>query len=215
MKTTINILSICSLFIFVSCGGTMAQTNVSPVPPPAVHHPVTHAMQTAAKNLARVRAGCPIGMSINCGKVRNGLGPGLAIVEIRVNDGPPIVMNSNAGSLPLPRLLDGESTDFVWPQCTRRNQFGSCVYKFVGFAVPIVDMTGMFPGVDPNSEEYQLLIQADLKNGEKYCFEEELAVSLGMRQNGMFVPSINPEYVINECPFGKVPKSVATAAAQQ
>jgi len=200
------------LFLLVGSGRVYAQGTPVAASPPVQR--AAQPMSTYATALSRARAGCPIGMYVGCGKVRNGLGPGLAIVEIRVNDGPPVVMNPNAGTLPLPRLLDGQSTDFPWPPCTRRNQFGSCMYKYVGFAVPIIDMTGLFPDLDPRSEEYQLLIQADLKNGERFCFEVEIAVSLGMRQSGLFVSSIEPGSILNQCPFGMVPKSATIASGK-
>jgi len=200
------------LVLFAGCGGVYAQANVAPAPaPPVMRNPAADAMARAMAEMPKLMAGCPPGMStIECGTVRNGLGPGLAIVYLSVNDGPPVIMNPNGGRLPLQRLLDGQWTNFVWPLCTRLNFRGECLYKFVGFAFPVIDMTGMFPEVRPGSDEYQLLTRANL-NGQMYCFEEELAVTLSMKQNGFFVPSINPESVLTKCPFGMVPKGTTFA----
>lgn len=113
-----------------------------------------------------------------CRTYRNMLGPGKAITVLRV-DNRPIRILPYGGILPLPRLLNGQVTALPFAGCSRRDEFGNCVFVIWAEAY---DVRTMSPNTDAPAAK-EMMTRPVIDPAYRTCYST--AVTIQDSWNGL------------------------------
>jgi hypothetical protein len=215
-----NIALIIIALLLSGCGATSSQANNAPLAGPepsmverlfGVDHrkplstPEARRAYSVAAGIPLIGA-CPMGTPrAHCMMISNDVDPSLALVVARI-DNVPIMIFPYGGLLPLPRLLNGEKTQFVLPRCTKRDKSGDCVYKLNAELYEVTDAT-----IDPILSNPELTTIPVVSEDTRHCYELEFTVPRDGRSDR---PAVSVQWWHSKkCPNLIVPKGKEKVAA--